>query len=310
MSSASIGAVKYFALLLLLSPLRAATVEVEIRDSEVWLIRDGKAKQLTRDGKAKLQALLSPGYDRVAYYEQCPQSENCIPSIVILDLSGKRLRSIQPNADETPCSSILAIEWAAPGSISAECHINPSLEQYIEIDLATGRNIRNLLGYGFTRSPDGRKVAHAGWIVHFAPRYVQSDYLQVDGLTVYPLPKGQRPLQQKGLSEPPQVVHQSGLTFSGIHEFQPGFFWSPDSRHIALIDCTFDWTLKSASQDSDGDESNRRCRLAIAGLDGQVSVHPLASFAPTNLQQPRVAWTGAHAVTLEIAGARSTFNIP
>ena len=301
---------KSLVLALLVSPLWPATLEVEIRNSEVWLIRDGKDKQLTRDGKAKLQAVLSPGKDRVAYYEQCPQSENCIPSIVILDLSGKRLQSVRPIVDQSPCTSILAIEWAAPGSISAECHINPSVNQYLEVDLASGRNIRDLLGYDFTRSPDGRKVAHAGWIVHFAPRYLQSDYLQVDDLTLYPLPKGQRPHQQKGLSEPPQVVQKRGLTYSGIHEFQPGFFWSPDSRHIALIDCTVDWTLKSASQDSDGDESNRRCQLAIVALDGQVSLYTLTGLAPNNLQQPRVAWTGAHAVTIEIAGARSTFNIP
>lgn len=204
---------KFLALALLLSTVRAATLEVEIRDSEVWLIRDGHPKQLTRDGKAKLQALLSPARDRVAYYEQCPQSENCIPSIVVLDLSGKRLQSVRPVVDQSPCSSILAIEWVSAGSIAAECHINPSLGQYLEVDLATGRNLRDLLGYGFTRSPDGRKVAHVGWIVHFAPRYAQSEYLQVDGVTVYPLPTGQRPVQQKRLSEPPQVVQQHGLTF-------------------------------------------------------------------------------------------------
>ncbi len=303
------GRVKSLALALLLSPLWAATLEVEVRGSEVWLIRDGIEKQLTSDGKAKLQAVLSPARDRIAYYEQCPQSENCIPSIVVLDLSGKRLQSVRPLVDQDPCTSILGIEWAGPGTIAAECHVNPSLGQYLEVDLASGRTVRELLGYDFTRSPDGRKVAHVGWIVHFAPRWAQSEYLQIDDATVYPLEKGKRPVSQKGLPEPPQMVQQRGLTFSGIHEFQPGLSWSPDSRHVALIDCTFDWTLKSASQDSDGVESNRRCQLAVVGLDGQVSLHPLTGLAPTNVQQPRLRWSNAHAVTLEIAGARSTFNI-
>jgi len=56
-------------LLLLPLPAVAATPQVEIRDSEVWLLRDGQAKQLTHDRKSKLQAVFSPSLDRVAYYE-------------------------------------------------------------------------------------------------------------------------------------------------------------------------------------------------------------------------------------------------
>ena len=31
--------------------------------------------------------------------------------------------------------------------IAAECHINPSLSEYVETDLSTGQSIRDLLGY-------------------------------------------------------------------------------------------------------------------------------------------------------------------
>ena len=34
----------------------AATPQGEVRDSELWLIRDGQPKQLTRDGKSKVLA--------------------------------------------------------------------------------------------------------------------------------------------------------------------------------------------------------------------------------------------------------------
>src|SRR5262249_17635966 len=128
--------------------------QVEIRNSEVWLVHHGARNQLTRDGRAKIQAELSPANDRVAYYEQCLESEKCTPSIVILDLSGKRLRAVQPKIENGPCASILSMAWTTANSIAAECHINPSLNQYVEIELASGRTIRDLLGYDFTRSPD------------------------------------------------------------------------------------------------------------------------------------------------------------
>src|SRR5437016_5649106 len=42
-------------------------LRVEIRDSEVWVVRDGREYQLTDDGKSKLQAELSPEQNRIAY---------------------------------------------------------------------------------------------------------------------------------------------------------------------------------------------------------------------------------------------------
>jgi hypothetical protein len=50
-------------------------VEVGVKDNEVWLTKGGRSIQLTHDGRSKLQAELSNGHDRIAYYEQCPQDE-------------------------------------------------------------------------------------------------------------------------------------------------------------------------------------------------------------------------------------------
>ena len=77
----------------------AAAIQVDVRDSEVWLIRDGQATQLTHDGKAELQAELSPALDRIAYYEECPQAERCLPSVVVMDLAGRRLSVFQPKSE-------------------------------------------------------------------------------------------------------------------------------------------------------------------------------------------------------------------
>jgi hypothetical protein len=300
--------------LILLSTVWAATLQVEIRNSEVWLIRDGQPRQLTHDGKAKLQAELSPSNDRVSYYEQCPQTEHCTPSVVILDLVGDRTGSFQPRRQAIPqdelCTSILSIAWTGRNTIAAECHINPSLSEYVETDLSNGKNIRDLLGYDFTRSPDGKEVAHAGWIVHFAPPYAQSNYLQVESTTVYPLPRGARPVEQKVLAETPDVVRKRGLTYFGIHEFQPGLSWSPDSRRIALIDCTYDWTAKGAgAPDTAGEESNRHCSLAIVARNGQVALHPLTGLSTHEVGQARLSWTTPRQLRLDTSAGSKSFDM-
>ena len=187
-------------------------LRVEIRDSEVWVVRDGREYQLTDDGKSKLQAELSPEQNRIAYYEQCTEAEHCTPTVIVLDLEGHRIASFQPRHQAfppaEPCSSILSIAWVGDNVVSAVCHGNPSMSEYVEIDLSTGQTVRDLVGYNFTVSPSGKEVAHVGWIPHFAPPYAQSEYLQIDHTTIYPLPKGMSPVEQKGLQEPPKVVHQ------------------------------------------------------------------------------------------------------
>ena len=107
------------------SPLRRRTVRVDVIHNEVWITRNpgsssGVSKQLTHDGKAKIQAELSSAGDRIAYYEQCPESEHCRPTVVILDLEGNRLQTFQPRtsafgSDET-CGSILRISWVRDDS--------------------------------------------------------------------------------------------------------------------------------------------------------------------------------------------------
>ena len=177
--------------LLLPWAMAAGTLEVGVRGSEIWLIADGQPRELTHDGKPKQGAPLSPSRDRVAYVEVC--TEQCTPSIVIVDLEGHRVRSLQPRIGAVspagPCASVDAITWASDGAIGTDCHINPSLGEYVKTDIATGRNTRDLLGYGFTRSPNGKMVAHVGWIPHFAPPYAQSNYLQMDQTTFIRCPE-------------------------------------------------------------------------------------------------------------------------
>jgi hypothetical protein len=285
----------------------ANTPSVEIRDSEVWLVRDGHALQLTDDGKSKLQAELSPAQDRIAYYEQCPENEHCTPSLVILTLDGDRLESFHVPPEGTPCTGILAIAWTGPKAVSVECHINPSLDEYFEIGLSTKQVFRDLLGYDFTRSPDGKTIAHVGWIPHFAPPYAQSNYLQLDDVTIYPLPESGTPKKQEGLDEQPYVVLNKGLHYYGIHEFVPGLAWSPDSRRVALVDCIYNWTANSANSTS-GEESNRQCSVAVVSPDGSFQLFPLPDPSLHDLYESHLEWSQPAELLLHIGD--TTKRIP
>ena len=286
--------------LLLAAGVAQAALSVEIRNSEVWLIEDGQAKQLTHDGKAKEQAILSPSERRIAYFDECPVTEHCTPDVVILDLDGHRLKSFQPqmgmDQPEPACGSILSITWDGDLAIAAECHLNPSLSEYIETELSSGRRRRDLLGYDFTPSPDGKLVAHVGPYPHFAPPYAQSNYLQLDDNRVYPLPKDTEPVEVDG-------------TYTGIHEFGRDFYWSPDSRRIAFIDCTYNWTPNSPASESAGDgrESGRKCALAVVETDGRAKLFPLPGVSPRDLDHAHIAWAGPRQVSLEINGSTTSY---
>jgi hypothetical protein len=293
-----------------------AEIRVEIRNSEVWVVRDGRKYQLTDDGKAKSQAELSPAKNRIAYYEQCVEGEHCTPTVVILDLEGHRITSFQPRHQAfppaEPCSSILSIAWVGDNVVSAVCHGNPSMSEYVEIDLSTGQTVRDLVGYDFTVSPDLKVVAHVGWVPHFAPPYAKSEYLQIDHTTIYPLPQGMSPVEQKGLSEPPQVVHQNGLLFQGIHEFMPEMFWSPDSQRIALVDCVYDWKANSAESqaEGDGEEFGRRCLLVVVSKSGEAALFDLNGLSERDLRKFSVSWVNPHELSLEAGNRAKSFTVP
>jgi len=255
----------------------AARPQVEIRANERWVVIDGQPRQLTSDGRSKLQAELSPSATRIAYYEQCPQSENCLTSVIILDLEGRRLQAFRPMAEAIPpggpCASILGISWLSETTIAAECHYNPSVSEYVETDLTTGKSVKHLLGYGFTPSPDRKCVAHVGPIVHWAAPVDQSNYFFIDGASLYPHPTRGKPV---------------------VHEIIPGFSWSADSQRVAFVDCVSDWIAKGIADDGAtpaGELKNRRCSIAVVARTGQF-----ARFSITVADAKRISfsWDGPH----------------
>ena len=267
-------------------------------------MHNGQLKPLTHDKKQKGDPVLSPADTRIAYYEQCVESEHCTPTVVILDLDGNQLMGIQPRLEAVPpvqpCMDILSLRWFGENAVAVECHHNPSLNEYVEVELDTGRNFRDLLGYGFVRSPDLKRVAHVGWIIHFGPPYVQSEYVQFDRETVYPVRERGKPLpEMNGLPSPPDVVKLVKGRYVGIHEVRSRLVWSPDSKSVAFVDCTYSWTpnTPSALAEADGRESPRACALAIAGFSRKPESFALAG---RNVEKtvPEILWHSNHRVTL------------
>ena len=298
----------------LLSALACAeSPKVEIRNSEVWLLSDGKSLQLTRDGLPKSQALLSPAGGSVAYYQTCPKDPHrirCLPTIVVINRTGSRVSAFRPGRGQLTdpsCDNLSILGWIGDRIIASQCHINPSLEEYFESDISSGRTTRDLLGYDFTPSPDRKRIAHVGWIVHFAPPYAHSNYLQLDNTTVYPLPSGTKPLPGKNGDPPPEVVHHEGASYLGIHEFHSEFFWAPDSRHVAFIDCIYNWTSDrpAALSVADGQESHRRCSAVIVSPTGSFDQLPL-TVSPGLV---RLSWISARELSVQTGSAAQTIRL-
>lgn len=199
-------------------------------------------------------------------------------------------------SENSSCNAIDRVEWIGSNRIAIDCHINPSLSQYFEVDLTDRRTTKDLLGYWFTRSPQGNKVAHVGWIPHFAPPFAKSNYLQIDGKTVYP--------GVNGAGSEPNAAEQKGSLYVGVHEFLYGLNWSPDGKLVAFAERIYDWQPDSPNSNS-GRELNQKHLLVTAG-EGQK---PLAVEIPAPTGEPRIVWQGSDTVTYSTAGVQQTFRI-
>lgn len=238
---------------------------------------------------AEDRGVASPSGNRIARYEPC---ENCAPSIAILDREGKRVQSFRPMAGASPCVSIVDIFWLSETRVAAECHINPSTSEYVETDLETGKTVRDLLGFDFTPSPDGKSIAHVGGMIHFAPPPAHSYSLQIDNATVYPA---------KGAD----AVRKSGSRWIGIHEFASGFVWSPDSARVAFVDCLYDWVEDAAPVE----ETHRRCQVAVVSRTGRAWLFPIDSVVRGG-SHVTFSWDGAGRLAAKIDGAVKNFQVP
>ena len=252
--------------------------------------------------------IASPDGERFAHFSMCSVANPCTPEVVISTRDGREIHRFKVMADNEPCASIEGLEWASNRAVGAVCHVNPSLNHYYEVDIASGKALREYMGYKFYRSPDRKLLAHVGLIVHFASPWQQSESLQIGNMIVYPLPPGMKPVDPKGLDRPPEVVTERGLVFSGVHSFQGGFVWSPESRWVGFVDCLVDYRLRNHSAkawDEGGKQENRRCFAGAIGLDG--TVHWKRIDLPLE-QVVTMKWTDVNTLVILAAGNHREFT--
>jgi hypothetical protein len=254
----------------------------------------------------------SPAGKLFAEYTLCSVQDPCIPEVVVTDRDGSEVRRFEVRNDEGPCASILDLQWAGEHTIAAECHENPSMSSYREVDVRSGKLVREYRGFGFVRSPDDAQVAHVGWILHFAPPWVKSEYLQIGNTIVYPLPPGMKPVEQKSSEMAPDVVTRRGLVYSGVHGFQSKFVWSPDSRKVGVIDCLVDYRLRDyspAAFEEGGKSENLHCFAVAVGLDGTFR-RTRVSAAPYQESGWGLKWKGARTLQVTRDGRSVELQMP
>ena len=82
----------------------------------------------------------------------------------------------------------------------------------------------------------------------------------------------------------PDIVQTRGDKSVGIHAFGR-FAWSPDSTRVAFIDYTFDWI-----GDETGNESNRRCPIAVVSHSDAFSLVPLRGAPLAAMCAGQLSW--------------------
>ena len=125
---------------------------------------------------------------------------------------------------------------------------------------------------------------------------------------MYPLPKGARLAGKER-----DVARQRGSTSIGVHEFIPKFFWSTDSEHIAFVDCLFDWVEKGVGSDSGipfGDETNRRCFVAVVARAGKFDLFPIGDISNVEAVAMSISWDGPKRLSAQAGEKTRKFRIP
>jgi hypothetical protein len=219
-----------------------------------------------------------------------PQAE-----LLIADTHSQKTWSI-PTAE---CASPTTIERVDAQRIGVICSVDPSLNNYLVLDAASGRVQARYAGIWFFWSPDKQTLAHVGVVQKYGTPEGNDYCLLMNGRSAYPT----NCTFEGRLSPTAPGRHRSANSNSGFfHSFFPEFAWSPDSQRLAFLEKTFEWEyIDPFNAYWDGTVSKLRYYLVIVPVNGGAYAYSLHEIAPT----VKLAWTSDTELTLD----RETFNL-
>lgn len=260
----------------------------------------------------ELRRIPSPGGSHTLEYTVCFQPPDlCAANLRVLDSDGRAIQTLS-----TSHNRFERVLWSAPDRIGLVTKISPSAQEYTEIHALNGRESRHLFGVSFTPSPDSRWIAHRGLIIHFAPQFVKSETLEVDGVVLYPLPQGAAPMPRNSGHQAPNVVacratQEDRFTeiCTGLHAISPELLWSPGSRYIAILDRLYDIQHQWSSDFVSAGYVELRAQMyaLIVALDGRYRRVQLPDTAREDIDRIKLEWSGA--ATLKVRHPEGDFTL-
>jgi len=246
-----------------------------LQNGELWLKNIGdEPRQVTKDGKPKSPVLISPNKHFVLYCIEGNQQNNFQTSIVLKNERGDTISEFRPRAHDGYCNSINQLDWIDDERIGIDCHCNPSMSLYLDVDKRTGKTQNEYYGYRFSWSPDRRTLAHVGQMIHFAD-WPHSEYIQFNNKNIYP---------------------KEGAVYGNdkipVHTFISDFVWSPDSHKVAVVD------------DLSGSVKGKRLVIIVSGKAQPLLVKPL-----TGVGEFKLNWQDNNIVVVSSESGNKTFDL-
>jgi hypothetical protein len=282
-------------------------------DAQIWLQLDADhpAFQATHNprGTDLAAPAISPDGRTIVYgLRKLIDPDHLSPlHIVFLDWSGQELRRIDkvPTDElESPCG-YGSIEWIDSARLGVKCEYNPSAENYVILDVGSGKVLKQYMGLYFSWSPDRRTLAHVALIMHFARPPAQNHCLHFNEKAVYtPNCTSQVEPLRKNPRSP-----KSPDRYPNIHTIYSPLAWSLDGSKVAFVVSVYDLVWNEPSKEDD-DFVNSRQYLAIVPLSGRAVGYKLTGSVGA---YPQLSWLDGTRIDLKSkpneGGYHRTFDL-
>jgi hypothetical protein len=215
-----------------------------VAGGELWRETGNQFEFLLSDPDDVLMPRWSSRRDLIAYTHAIGFDGSARSEVVVVDGSGRRIRSLEIDPDSA-VNAVLQLGWRDAEHVFIEGHVNPSTTKYLEWEVASGRLVDEKAGSWFTVSTDGQFVAQRAHVPHGAPPPYDSATLVINDRVVYP-----------------------AAADDTYHRFASRFAWSDDGSRLAMIDITGETAELVVVTPADASVT----RAPFAALDGSAEL--------------------------------------